>query len=280
MPTAPPPNVVTASRQTHSPSGGRSTCTVSSVLRKPHSRTSSAALAAGRRVDAGQQPLHRRERLSFDQAGWPHPHHARPRLVDAALDPTPLDRVEVAAVPMRRARADGLPSAGVCPSGAFLPGSARRWPRGNSQARPIAATRSRSTWYRSDSAERDRAAGAEHPGPGPRPGRPGPGPRSPIVNRPITRSAASSRPVDRHGPTGRRRPPVLRVRAPWPGGRRGATRSARNRLVGDACGTVEEGVARPISRTPVPLCIVLRRCPLAQSAERLHGKEKVYGSIP
>ena len=36
--------------------------------------------------------------------------------------------------------------------------------------------------------------------------------------------------------------------------------------------------------TPLRLCRVLRRChppaPLAQSAERLHGKEKVYGSIP
>ena len=26
--------------------------------------------------------------------------------------------------------------------------------------------------------------------------------------------------------------------------------------------------------------VVTRRAPLAQSAERLHGKEKVYGSIP
>ena len=38
------------------------------------------------------------------------------------------------------------------------------------------------------------------------------------------------------------------------------------------------------SARPRRLCKVLRRChppaPLAQSAERLHGKEKVYGSIP
>ena len=43
-PTAPLPRVVVASRQTHSPAGGRSTCTVSSVFRNAHSRASSAAL--------------------------------------------------------------------------------------------------------------------------------------------------------------------------------------------------------------------------------------------
>jgi hypothetical protein len=37
-----------------------------------------------------------------------------------------------------------------------------------------------------------------------------------------------------------------------------------------------------ISGTIARLCILTRAfcAPLAQSAERLHGKEKVYGSIP
>ena len=44
------------------------------------------------------------------------------------------------------------------------------------------------------------------------------------------------------------------------------------------------GAVRAIRPDRRRLCKVLRRChppaPLAQSAERLHGKEKVYGSIP
>ena len=44
MPIAPLDRVVSASRQTHSPSGGRRTWTVSSVLRNPHSRGSKTAL--------------------------------------------------------------------------------------------------------------------------------------------------------------------------------------------------------------------------------------------
>ena len=42
-PTLPLPRVVAASRHTHSPAGGRSTWTVSSVLRNPHSAGSSSA---------------------------------------------------------------------------------------------------------------------------------------------------------------------------------------------------------------------------------------------
>src|SRR5690349_18965547 len=38
-PTAPGPSEVSATRQTHSPAGGRSTCTVSSVLRKAQVRS-------------------------------------------------------------------------------------------------------------------------------------------------------------------------------------------------------------------------------------------------
>src|SRR5690606_29358551 len=38
---------------------------------------------------------------------------------------------------------------------------------------------------------------------------------------------------------------------------------------------------RPMSACRAARCtIARRRSPLAQSAERLHGKEKVYGSIP
>src|SRR4051812_14099563 len=44
-PTAPPPRVVRALMQTHSPSGGRTTCTLSSVFMKFHSAGSSAAEA-------------------------------------------------------------------------------------------------------------------------------------------------------------------------------------------------------------------------------------------
>ena len=44
-PTDPEESVVSASRHTHSPSGGRSTCRVSSVLRNAHERGSSSALA-------------------------------------------------------------------------------------------------------------------------------------------------------------------------------------------------------------------------------------------
>src|SRR5215470_15047147 len=33
-------------------------------------------------------------------------------------------------------------------------------------------------------------------------------------------------------------------------------------------------------RAVVRVCYVRRRAPIAQSVERLHGKEKVYGSIP
>src|ERR1044071_511933 len=42
-PTAPGPRKVSATRQSHSPTGGRSTCTVSSVLRKAQVSASTAA---------------------------------------------------------------------------------------------------------------------------------------------------------------------------------------------------------------------------------------------
>ena len=215
---------------------------------------------SGRRVDARQQALHRRDRLALHQAGWPHPHHTRPRLVDAALDPPPLDRVEVAAVPLRRAR-PLEPSSGVC--GERLAPGARPVGRPGGTAR-LGRRRRRGRGPRRTA--RDSARATERPGRSTRArtatGPTGTGPQSSIVNRPITRSVGRVEPLDAAGQEGRRRAAVLRVGGPRPGGRRQRL-EALEPLVGDAGRNGRSRRRQPISRTPVPLCIVLRRCPFS-----------------
>ena len=178
---------VSASRQTHSPSGGRRTWTVSSVLRKPHSARVEDSTHPGGGVGAGHQPLDRRDPLTLDQVGRTHPHHPRPGVREVPRDPPPVDRVDVAAAPSG-GRSRVVPSSGpwvgpTAPVGAGprRPGTARP-----GRSRPGGRARRRTA--------RRRPAGpcARAAGPTPRPRGPtGTGPSSSIVNRPMT---ASDRP--------------------------------------------------------------------------------------
>ena len=49
-------------------------------------------------------------------------------------------------------------------------------------------------------------------------------------------------------------------------------------MIGDSCMLIN--AVLPTRRTHLSRTSFRRLAPLAQSAERLHGKEKVYGSIP
>ena len=49
-------------------------------------------------------------------------------------------------------------------------------------------------------------------------------------------------------------------------------------MIGDSCMLIN--AVLPTGRTHLSRTSFRRLAPLAQSAERLHGKEKVYGSIP
>ena len=79
-PTAPPPSVVRALRQTHSPSGGRTTCTVSSVFMKFHSVGSRAAEAPEAESTQVSSRCRGAHLLAGDERHQrPHPDHGRAR---------------------------------------------------------------------------------------------------------------------------------------------------------------------------------------------------------
>ena len=221
---------------------------------------------AGGRVDAAQQPLQRRHLLAGQERHQrAHPDHGRPGSGDGALDPLPLDRVEVAAVPRRRrvlvvavVRPVLQRYAGRAP-GPRSTGNAHAWARAST--RPDSSL---SSAWRSDTVRPGRSTDVVTVS-----GSTGTGPSRSIVNRPIIRGvpssiASSARPSSAAGG-----PPCWAEALQGPAvavvERRGRPRGARRRRsrTGSPCDDGEPVRCRvnrpllPISGIAPGLCILL-----------------------